>query len=91
VIFVFVAERRKLFCGFGTGLGWFGFSLRSNPWIFTGICIVLVFGNFGLEVQGKASLLFTPSRKAWSELLSAGLVLRSSSGLVLCKKKMLDE
>lgn len=72
---------------------WFGGGLGSRfdpvPG-FHGNLYSAGFGNFGLQVQGKASLLFTPSRKVWSETRNysrLGLVLRSSSGLVLCKKK----
>ena len=67
---------------------WGGFASRFDPIPgFYGNLYSAGFGNFGLEVEGKASLLFTPSRKVWSGLFSAGLVLRSSSGLVLCQKK----
>lgn len=85
--FVFVAETRNLFfvvdLALVLGVAWLLDSIDSLD--FRGICTLLVFGIVCLEVEGKASLLFTPGRKVWSGLFSAGLVLRSSSGgLVLC-------
>lgn len=60
------------------GVAWLLDSIDSLD--FRGICTLLVFGIVCLEVEGKAFLLFTPGRKVWSGLFSAGLVLRSSSG-----------
>lgn len=73
VIFVFVAERRKLFVDLALVWGWFGFSLRSSPWISREF-VLCWFWEFWPSSSRQSFSAFYPEQKSLvgnSELFSA--------------------